>query len=102
MLMQLPPGAAIAISGPRSEKPTLVPTWRNPATAMTPTQLAGAPTECPVELPADATMTAPAALTAVTASAYEAGHAPSAPRLMLRTRAGLVLAGTPGTANPAA
>ena len=32
VLTQLPPGALIAISGPRSEKPTLVPTWRRPAT----------------------------------------------------------------------
>ena len=34
MLTQLPPGALIAISGPRSEKPTLLPTWRRPPTAM--------------------------------------------------------------------
>jgi hypothetical protein len=35
---------AIAISGPRSEKPTLVPAWRSPATPITPGQLAGVPT----------------------------------------------------------
>ena len=29
MSTQLPPGALSAISGPRSEKPTLVPTWRS-------------------------------------------------------------------------
>ena len=41
MLTQLPPGALIVISGPRSEKPTLVPMWRRPATPITPAQLAG-------------------------------------------------------------
>src|SRR4051812_31956233 len=34
-LTQLPPGAAIVTSGPMSEKPTLVPAWRRPATAIT-------------------------------------------------------------------
>src|SRR2546425_11667207 len=62
MLTQLPPGALIAISGPRSEKPTLVPTWRNAATAITPGQFAGKPTAWPAVLPAAATITEPAAL----------------------------------------
>ena len=62
VLMQLPPGALIAIAGPRSEKPTLLPTWRRPATATTPGQLAGLPAVWPALLPADATTTTPAAV----------------------------------------
>src|SRR5262245_26325178 len=45
VLTQLPPGALIATSGPIEEKPTFVPTWRSPATATTPLQLAGVATE---------------------------------------------------------
>ena len=62
MLTQLPPGALMATSGPRFEKPTLVPTWRTAATAMTPAQLAGVLTAWPAALPAAATITVPAAL----------------------------------------
>ncbi len=59
---QLPPGALIAISGPRSEKPTLSPTWRRPPTAMIPGQLAGVLTAWPAVLPAEATTTTLAAV----------------------------------------
>ena len=52
VLTQLPPGALMLISGPRSEKPTLVPTWRRPVTPMTPAQLAGTATAWPALLPA--------------------------------------------------
>jgi len=58
VLTQLPPGALMVISGPKSEKPTLVPMWRKPATAITPGQLAGVPTAWPELLPAEATITA--------------------------------------------
>ena len=68
VLMQLPPGALIVISGPMSEKPTLVPMWRSPATPITPAQSAGMLTECPALLPADATTTPPTALICATAS----------------------------------
>jgi hypothetical protein len=67
-LTQLPPGAAMATSGPMLEKPTLVPTWRTPATAITPLQLAGVPTASPASLPAAATTTTPAAVSWLIAS----------------------------------
>ena len=65
---QLPAGALRVISGPRSENPTLLPTWRKPATAITPGQLAGVPVTCPVVLPAATTTTALRAVKALTAS----------------------------------
>src|SRR6476469_10030694 len=79
-LMQLPAGALMLISGPRSETLTLVPAWCNPTTAITPGQLAGVPTAWPVLLPADATTTAPAPLMSATASRYAAEHGSSPPR----------------------
>ena len=94
MLTQLPPGAAIVISGPRSEKPTLSPTWRSAVTPSAPGQLAGLPTALPPLLPAAATTTAPAALTRPMASTYAWLHACEPPRLMLRTRAGVAFAGS--------
>ena len=69
---------------------------------MTPAQLAGAPTACPVLLPAAATTTAPTALTLATASRYALVQPPSPVRLKFSTRAGFGLAGTPGTIRPAA
>ncbi len=57
--MQLPPGAAIATSGPTLENPTLVPTLRSAATVTTPAQLPGAPTARPSSLPAATTITTP-------------------------------------------
>ena len=68
VLTQLPPGALMVISGPRSEKPTLLPTWRSPATAITPGQFAGVPVAWPVLLPAAATTTALRAASAFTTS----------------------------------
>ena len=78
VLTQLPPGAAIVTSGPMSEKPTLVPAWRRPATAMTigvwslsvvaGWQAAGMPTARPSSLPAAATTTTPLLRSAVSAS----------------------------------
>ena len=68
VLMQLPPGAAMVTSGPRLEKPTLVPTWRSAATETTPGQLPGRPTAWPSELPAATTMVAPAVVTWLMAS----------------------------------
>ena len=68
MLTQLPPGALIATSGPRSENPTLVPMCRSPATVMTPAQRPGTPTWCPAELPADTI----AALQAAALTAHKA------------------------------
>src|SRR4051812_22541306 len=53
-LTQLPPGAAMATSGPRLLKPTLLPAWRIAATAATPGQLAGEETTVP-SLPAEMT-----------------------------------------------
>ena len=67
-LTQLPPGAAIAISGPRSLNPTLVPAWRSAATPTTPLQLAGAPTGPPSLLPAAATIITPRAVISSTAA----------------------------------
>src|SRR5258705_10244110 len=101
-LTQLPAGALTAIARPRSEKPTLVPAWRNPATAMTPGQLAGIPAACPSVLPAAATITAPAAVIWATASWYADVHGASPPKLMLSTRATFTPVGTPGTGKPAA
>ena len=66
MLMQLPPGAAMVICVPRSEKPTLVPAWRSASTAITPLQLPGVPTGPPALLPAAATMTTPRARISLT------------------------------------
>ena len=69
VLTQLPPGALIVTCGPRLENPTLVPTCRRPATAMTLLQLAGVPTAMPpslvgssfsTPLPAATTTVAPA------------------------------------------
>ena len=68
ILTQFPPGALIAISDPTEAKPTLVPTWRKPPTAMTPGQLAGVPTKLPAELPAETTITVPAAVIWLTTS----------------------------------
>src|SRR3954451_17336976 len=102
VLTQLPAGALRVISGPRSEKPTLLPACRSPATAITPLQFAGMPTACPAEFPADATITAPTSVISLTAAWYAAVHRPSLPRLKLITRAGVGLIGTPGTFNPAA
>jgi hypothetical protein len=51
---QLPPGADMLTSGPKLENPVLLPAWRSAATAITPEQFAGAPTEVE-ELPAAAT-----------------------------------------------
>ncbi len=68
ILMQLPAGALIAMFKPRSEKPTLVPAWRNPATPMIPGQLAGDPVACPTVFPAAATITVPAAVISAIAS----------------------------------
>src|SRR6187431_2871426 len=99
MFTQLPPGALIAISGPRSEKPTLVPTWRRPPTAMKPGQFAGVLTAWPAVLPAEATTTTPAAVSRVIAFWYAALHAPLLPRLMLSTLAGVALAGRPRPAS---
>ncbi len=112
-LMQLPPGAEIVTSGPISENPTLVPAWRRAATAMTTGvvwsgelaagwQFAGEPTGRPSSLPAATTMITPLSRSAVNASEYAAVQAPLAPRLMLITRAGCALAGTPLTAMPPA
>src|SRR5581483_6497655 len=102
MLTQLPPGALIATFTPRSEKPTLVPTWRSPPTAITPAQFAGVVSACPAVLPAATTITTPAAVISRTASAYALLHDPVPPRLMLITRAGFGFGGTPGTERPAA
>ena len=66
--MQLPAGAAMLICVPRSEKPTLRPACRKPATAMTPRQFAGELTGPPALLPAAATMTTPRAKTSFTAA----------------------------------
>ena len=66
-LTQLPPGAAMLIWVPRSEKPTLVPTWRKAVTPITPVQLAGTLTGPPALLPAAATMTTPLAMISFTA-----------------------------------
>ena len=68
MLMQLPPGAEMVISGPMSEKPTLVPAWRKASTPITPRQLAGWLTGWPVLLPAEATMVTPTAVISSTAA----------------------------------
>ena len=68
MLMQLPPGAAMVISGPRSEKPTLDPAWRSASTPTTPRQLAGVLTGPPALLPAAATMVTPRAVISSTAA----------------------------------
>src|SRR4030042_3251654 len=92
VLTRLPPGALSATAGPSDEKPTFVPAWRSPATAITPLQLAGLATAWPEELPADATITVPAAVASSTASWYAAEHTPSPPRLRLITRAGYGLA----------
>ena len=56
--------------------------------------VAGLPTALPPLLPAAATTTAPAALTRAMASMYAWLHACEPPRLMLRTRAGVGLAGS--------
>jgi hypothetical protein len=64
VLMQLPPGALIVISRADVGEADLVPMWRRPATPITPAQSAGMLTEWPALLPADATTTAAAALTA--------------------------------------
>jgi hypothetical protein len=81
--MQLPPGAEIVTSGPRFEKPTLVPAWRSAATAITMGvllaslaagwQFAGEPTAMPLPetgspLPAAATTMTPLLRSAVNAS----------------------------------
>src|SRR5689334_23228329 len=88
VLPQSPPGALMATSRPMLEKLALAPRCCKPATAMTPAQLAGAPTAWPTALPAATTTIAPVALICEMASAYAALHEPTSPRLMLRTRAG--------------
>ena len=100
--MQLPPGAAIVIWLPRSEKPTLVPAWRSASTPTTPLQLAGSLTGPPALLPAAATMTTPRAMISSTAAWYAALQVLPPPRLMLMTLAGLLLSGTPSMWMPAA
>src|SRR6187397_2510677 len=102
MSTQFPAGALIATSAPRSEKPTFVPACLKPATAMTPGQFAGLVTAWPVPLPAETTTTAPAAATSFNTLMYAWVHSPSPPKLRLRTRAGVGLAGTPATGNPTA
>jgi hypothetical protein len=64
--------------------------------------LAGFETPLPPLLPAEMTTTAPAAFAWPIASMYSCVQAPPPPRLMLITRAGLALCGTPGTSIPAA
>ena len=63
---QLPAGAEMLTCEPKLEYPTLVPTLRSPATAMTPgttvLQLPGNSTG-PLELPAETTTRTPSAVT---------------------------------------
>src|SRR5690349_9042780 len=87
VLTQLPAGALIATFWPRFENPTLVPACRRPATARTPGQLPGDATAWPASLPAEMTITVPAARISLTASTYPAWHTPGAPRLKFSTRA---------------
>ena len=89
VLTQLPPGALIATSGPRSEKPTLVPTWRSPATAITPLQFAGAATAWPARVAGrgDDHRARRGDLVDRLADTRPSTR-PSPPRLMLITRAG--------------
>ncbi len=96
-------------SGPRLEKPTLLPAWRSAATATTPGQLPGTPTASPAVLPAAATTRALRAVTWVMTSRYSApvlslaAQLPSPPRLRLSTRAGFALTVViPGTLRPTA
>ena len=68
VLPQLPAGAAIVAPVPRLLKPTLVPTFLTPTTAITPLQLAGV-LMMALSLPAEATTLAPTAVTFAIASA---------------------------------
>src|SRR5438270_14057221 len=68
---------------------------------MTPLQPAGEkPLASPLLLPAATMTTVPRDNAALIAFCMLVSHAPPPPKLRFRTRAGLALAGTPGTAPP--
>src|SRR4051812_16603291 len=96
-----PPGAAISTDAPQLVYDARCPSCPTAATVMTPLHPAGEkPLASALLLPAATTTTVPRERAPLIAVCMLVSHVPLPPRLKLRTRAGLGLAGTPGTAPP--